>query len=159
MDLLLLPAPHPPSLHSSHSEVDQINLRSQRLEKAPCHLILIYTRKHSSWPWFDRGWNSKVILSNFIQILEVLRVPVYELFIFLTQDGVGCNALARLLGRKLRSTDCHHELLYLNADDQQPEEVEERMGKWRVRANARMILSVGSEGSGSLQNFLQTEIL
>ena len=33
------------------------------------------------------------------------------------------------------------------------------MGEWWVRLDIWMAFSVGSEGSGSLQNFLQTEIL
>ena len=33
------------------------------------------------------------------------------------------------------------------------------MGEWWVRLDIGMVFSVGSEGSGGLQNFLQTEIL
>ena len=33
------------------------------------------------------------------------------------------------------------------------------MREWRLRPDVGMMLSVGSEGSGGLQNFLQTEIL
>ena len=33
------------------------------------------------------------------------------------------------------------------------------MGEWWVRLDIGMVFSVGSEGSGGLQNFLKTEIL
>ena len=33
------------------------------------------------------------------------------------------------------------------------------MGEWWLRLDIGMVFSVGSEGSGSLQDFLQTEIL
>ena len=33
------------------------------------------------------------------------------------------------------------------------------MGEWGVRLDIGMMFSVGSEGSGGLQNFLQTQIL
>ena len=87
---------HQRNHHSWHLKGNQTVLNKEKYVSCFLNKLSFITWEHSPWPGLPWRWNTEVVLTNFIQILEILRISVNKLLVFLTQHGVSLNILTRL---------------------------------------------------------------